>query len=103
MSMARKGDTIQCKRCGTDVVVAGPNTRYCAECRQIISREWPSAHDRQYYAQRRKIREAMAKKSPLSEDAKAAKEAGMTYGKWRAAQLTAVNNPPAAKNKRRKK
>lgn len=101
MSMARKGDTIQCKRCGTDVVVAGPNTRYCAECRRTISREW-SAQYRQDYAQRRKIREAMAKKLLLSEDAKAANEAGMTYGKWRAAQLAATNNPPAAKNKRRK-
>lgn len=89
--MKKNRITIICKVCGVEVPDAGRNRKYCADCAKEVQRE----------ARRKYLKTSMAilsdgkqvadrhtaKHGNIAEDVRQAREAGMSYGQWRAKQI----------------
>lgn len=94
--MSRKLYTRTCADCGRVVYNAGPNMQRCPECARrhdLALRREQGEHERELKNRRKMERLAEERSRTLHADALAAKQAGVSYGKY---MLTKNKKPAGA-------
>ena len=71
----------KCSRCGVQITMTGPATKYCPSCRDIVNRENIRASE---IRQRSKARKRKPKGSTLDELSMMARKMGISYGRLQA-------------------
>ena len=78
-----KWKIIHCERCGCEVSCMSRRKKYCDTCRQIVIKEQTAAR-RELYIEAQKKAKKTKREPKITENAAAARAAGMSYGKYKA-------------------
>lgn len=83
-----KKEVRNCEVCGTPFVVNRPQRKTCSkECAYIKCKKRKTEYDRKKKEESKKIGRKLAQTQILEDDARRAKELGMSYGKYKEMQF----------------